>query len=107
MDLQNQARIKELTEEIGAENIVVLLGAAEPDSASIAAETVTLGDPTYAGCLAGVPLGLNVYHIVEPELKAEIDVAVYEAQVAMMEMVIDVEGLAEEVSKMRKEGSKF
>lgn len=107
MDLQNQVRIKELTEEMGAENIVVLLGAAEADSASIAAETVTVGDPTYAGCLAGVPLGLNVYHIVEPEIKAEVDAGVYEEQVAMMEMVVDVEALAEEVSKMRTEGSKY
>lgn len=107
MDLQNQARIKELTEEIGGENIVVLLGAAEADSASIAAETVTLGDPTFAGSLAGVPLGLKVYHIVESEIKAEINPAVYEEQVAMMEMVVDVDALADEVSKMRQLGSKY
>ena len=107
MDLQNQARIKELAEEIGGENIVVLLGAAEPDSASIAAETVTLGDPTYAGSLAGVQLGLNVFHVLEPEIKAEIAPAVYEEQAAMMEMVLDVDGLAAEVSKMRQEGSKY
>jgi len=107
MDLGNQARIKELTEQLGAENIVMLLGAAEPDSASIAAETVTLGDPTYAGPLGGVPLGLNVYHVLEPDIKAEIDPAVYEAQVAMMEMVVDVERLVDEVSKMRQEGSRY
>jgi betaine reductase len=107
MDLQNQARIKELAEQIGGENLVVLLGATEPDSASIAAETVTQGDPTFAGALAGVPLGLKVYHILEPEIKAEIDPAVYEAQAAMMEMVLDVDKLAAEVSKMRQEGSKF
>lgn len=107
MDLQNQARIKELTAEIGAENIVVLLGAAEPDTASIIAETVTLGDPTFAGSLAGVPLGLKVYHIIEPEIKIEIDPAVYEEQVAMMEMVVDVDALAAEVSKMRQDGSRF
>jgi len=107
MDLQNQARIKELAEELGGENIVVLLGAAEPDTASLAAETVTLGDPTYAGPLAGVSLGLRVYHVLEPEIKAEIDPAVYEEQAAMMEMVLDVDALAAEVSKMREEGSKF
>ncbi|NYE57875.1 betaine reductase [Carboxydothermus ferrireducens DSM 11255] len=107
MDLQNQARIKELAEELGGENIVVLLGAAEPDTASLAAETVTLGDPTFAGPLAGVSLGLKVYHILEPEIKAEIDPAVYEEQAAMMEMVLDVDALAAEVSKMRKEGSKY
>lgn len=107
MDLENQARIKELAEKLGGENIVILLGAAEPDSASIAAETVTLGDPTFAGPLAGVPLGLRVYHVLEPEIKAEIDPAVYEAQLAMMEMVVDVDGLAAEVAKMRQEGSQF
>lgn len=107
MDLQNQARIKELAEQAGGENLVVLLGAAEPDSASIAAETVTLGDPTYAGSLAGVPLGLAVYHIVEPEIKAEIAPNVYEAQIAMMEMVLDIDRLTAEVAKMRQEGSKF
>lgn len=107
MDLQIQARIKETTEQLGGENIVVLLGAAEPDSASIAAETVTLGDPTFAGSLAGVPLGLKVYHIVEPDIKAEVAPNVYEEQIAMMEMVLDVDGLTAEVSKMRAEGSKF
>lgn len=107
MDLQNQARIKELHDELGGENIVVLLGAAEPDSSSIAAETVMLGDPTFAGALGGVSLGLKTYHIVEPEIKAEVDAAVYEEQVAMMEMVLDVEGLIEETSKMRNENSKY
>jgi len=29
MDLENQKRVKELTEEFGAENIVVILGASE------------------------------------------------------------------------------
>ena len=107
MDLQIQARIKEMAEQLGGENIVVLLGAAEPDSASIAAETVTLGDPTYAGTLAGVPLGLKVYHIVEPEIKSEVAPNVYEEQIAMMEMVLDVDRLTEEVAKMREEGTKY
>ncbi len=106
MDLQNQARIKELTEQYGGENIVMLLGGAEPESASIAAETVTVGDPTFAGPLAGVSLGLKVYHVVEPEIKAEFDPKVYEEQVAMMEMVLDVDNLVAEVAKMRQEGSK-
>lgn len=106
MDLQIQARIKEIAEKIGSETLVILLGSAEPDSASIAAETVTTGDPTYAGSLAGVPLGLKVYHILEPEIKAEIDPAVYEAQAAMMEMVLDVDRLSDEVSKMRQELAK-
>ena len=74
MDLENQRRVKEFTDQYGADNIVVLLGAAEGEAAGLAAETVTLGDPTFAGPLAGVSLGLSVYHICEPEVKAEIDV---------------------------------
>ena len=59
MDLENQKRVKEFTEEFGAENIVVVLGAAEGEAAGLAAETVTLGDPTYAGPLAGVQLRIS------------------------------------------------
>ena len=103
--MQIQARIMELTEEIGGENLVLLHGAAEADSASIAAETVTVGDPTFAGPLGGVPLGLCVYHILEPVIKAEVEPAVYDAQAAMMEMVLDVERITEEVAKMRTECS--
>lgn len=104
MDLQNQAKIKEVAEQFGSENVVVLLGASEPSSASLAAETVTVGDPTYAGSLAGVSLGLPVYHVFEPEMKAEFDPAVYQEQVAMMEMVADVDKLTSEVASMRNAG---
>jgi betaine reductase len=103
MDLQNQAKIKEVAEQFGSENVVVILGATEPDSASLAAETVTVGDPTFAGSLAGVSLGLLVYHVFEPELKAEFDPNVYQEQVAMMEMVADVDKLNAEVAVMRKQ----
>ena len=105
MDLQNQARVKELAEQFGQDDLVVLLGASEPDSASITAETLILGDPTFAGPLAGVPLGLHVYHVLEPEIKAEIDPAVFEEHLSMMEMVMDVPKLAAEVSGMRNAGA--
>ena len=86
MDLENQKRVKEFAEEYGAENLVVVLGAAEGEAAGLAAETVTLGDPTFAGPLTGVQLGLTVYHVCEPEIKEEFDEAVYDEQVGMMEM---------------------
>ena len=59
MDLENQQRVKDAAEKYGAENVVVILGSSDPEGAEIYAETVTLGDPTFAGPLAGVPLGLN------------------------------------------------
>ena len=65
MDLENQKRVKEFAEEYGAENLVVVLGAAEGEAAGLAAETVTLGDPTFAGPLTGVQLGLTVYHVCD------------------------------------------
>ena len=97
MDLENQKRVKELTEKYGAENIVVIIGGAEAEAAGLAAETVTAGDPTFAGPLAGVQLGLRVYHAVEPEFKEAVDAAVYDEQIGMMEMVLDVDEIIEEV----------
>ncbi len=107
MDLENQKRVKDLTEKYGAENIVVILGAAEAEAAGLAAETVTAGDPTFAGPLAGVQLGLRVYHAVEPEFKNEVDPEVYDEQIGMMEMVLDVDEIISEVSDIREEYCKF
>ena len=102
MDLENQKRVLKLSEEYGPENVVVLLGAAEAEAAGLAAETVTAGDPTYAGPLAGVQLGLNVYHICEDEVKSETDPSVYDEQVGMMEMVMDVPAIHEEVGSRQR-----
>lgn len=107
MDLENQKRVKEYAEQFGAENLVVVLGAAEGEAAGLAAETVTAGDPTYAGPLAGVSLGLKVYHICEPEMKEEIDEAVYEEQISMMEMVLDVDDIVKEMTAIREQYTKF
>ncbi|RKD29102.1 glycine/sarcosine/betaine reductase complex protein A [Thermohalobacter berrensis] len=107
MDLENQQRVKDLTEKHGAENVVVILGAAEGEAAGLAAETVTAGDPTFAGPLAGVQLGLRVYHAVEPEFKNEVDPEVYDEQIGMMEMVLDVDEIIEEMKDIREEYCKF
>lgn len=101
MDLENQKRVKEFAEQYGADNVVVLLGAAEGEAAGLAAETVTLGDPTFAGPLAGVSLGLTCYHVCEPEVKAEFDPDVYDEQISMMEMVLDVDDICNEMHAIR------
>ena len=101
MDLENQKRVKDFADEYGAENLVVVLGAAEGEAAGLAAETVTLGDPTFAGPLTGVQLGLTVYHVCEPEMKAEFDEAVYDEQVGMMEMGLDVDDIVSEMQAIR------
>ena len=101
MDLENQKRVKDLAEANGPENIVVVLGASESEAAGLSAETVTAGDPTFAGPLAGVSLGLRVYHVCEPEIKAEIPADLYEEQIGMMEMVLDVDSIASEMKSSR------
>ena len=107
MDLQNQQRIKDAAEKFGAENTVVILGSSDAEGAGIYAETVSNGDPTYAGPLAGVPLGLAVYHVFDSEIRAEADAAAWEEQISMMEMVLNVDALVAAVSKMRAENSKY
>jgi len=107
MDLENQNRVKGVAEKYGAENVIVLLGASEAEAAGLAAETVTNGDPTYAGSLTGVQLGLRVYHVVEPEFKEAVDSSVYDEQIGMMEMVLDVDEIISEMSSMRQQYCKF
>lgn len=107
MDLENQKRVKEFADEYGAENLVVVLGAAEGEAAGLAAETVTAGDPTFAGPLTGVQLGLQVYHVCEPEMKEEFDEDVYDEQISMMEMVLDVDDIISEMTDIREQYCKF
>ncbi len=105
--MENQKRVKEFAEKYGAENLVVVLGAAEGEAAGLAAETVTNGDPTFAGPLTGVQLGLSVFHVCEPEIKDEVDESVYEEQISMMEMVLDVDDIISEMTPIREDYCKF
>lgn len=107
MDLENQNRVKTLTEKYGAESMLVLLGASEAEAAGLAAETVTNGDPTYAGPLSGVQLGLRVYHAVESEFKEAVDANVYDDQVGMMELVLDVDSIIAEMRSIRDQFCKY
>jgi glycine reductase len=107
MDLENQRRVKESAEEFGPENVIVLIGASEGDASALAAETVTAGDPTYAGPLTGVSLGLQVYHVCEEAVKAEFDEDVYDDQVSMMEMVLDLDDIVEKMEDIRSQFTKF
>ena len=93
MDLQNQQRIIDAAERYGAENCVVILGSSDAEGADLRRDRND-GDPTFAGPLAGVSLGLAVYHIFDEEIRSECDEAQWEEQISMMEMVLDPEALA-------------
>jgi len=103
MDLENQKRVKALAEEHGKENIIVLLGGADAEASGLIAETVLNGDPAYAGVLTGVQLGLPAYHVLEPEIKNDIDPGLFDENLSMMEMVLEVDEIVEEVSSIRKQ----
>jgi glycine/sarcosine/betaine reductase complex component A len=97
MDPENQDRIKSLVDEHGADDLVVVLGAADLESLEVTAETVTVGDPAYVGPLAGVQLGLPVVHILEEDIKKQVDPQVYEDQVGLLEMTLEIEQVREAV----------
>src|SRR6266851_3459181 len=88
MGLEDQAAVKRVADEHGSD-VVVLLGTPDAESTQTLAQTVVAGDPSYAGPLAGVPLGLPVFHVFEPEVRDQVPADVYEAQVALMEMSLD------------------
>jgi betaine reductase len=102
MDLEDQGRIKTKVNEIGGEDVLVILGSPSAAAAEMYAETVTSGDPTYAGPLAGIALKLPVYYIAEEEIKRQIPPQVYEEQVAMMEMVLPTDEISERVRVIRE-----
>ena len=99
MDPENQDRIKGLVDTHGADDLVVVLGAADLESLEVAAETVTMGDPAYVGPLAGVQLGLPVVHILEEDVKAQVDPGVYDEQVGLLEMTLEIEQVREAARK--------
>jgi hypothetical protein len=101
MDLHTQEAIIRAVDQHGKDQLLVVLGAPDPESAEIAAETVVLGDPSYAGPLAGTQLGLDVYHVLEDEIRAAVPDDVWEEQVGVLSDVLDGEGIAAAVAAMR------
>ena len=103
MDPDNQALIKRIVDEIGGDDLVVMLGAADAEAVEVAAETVRDGDPAWVGPLAGVQLGLPVLHVFEDEVKDQADDGVYEAQIGFFEMTLDVDEVKAAMKRARGE----
>jgi glycine reductase len=103
MDPDNQALIKRIVDEIGGDDLVVMLGAADAEAVEVAAETVRDGDPAWVGPLAGVQLGLPVLHVFEDEVKDQADDGVYEAQIGFFEMTLDVDEVKSAMKRARGE----
>jgi betaine reductase len=105
MDLEGQGRIKQVVERIGTDGVIAVLGANSPSAVEMAAATLKSGDPSYAGPLAGVALGIPSFHILEPEITRQIAPEVYERELALSAMAMDGEAVAAPVRAIREGGA--
>ena len=101
-DRQGQEGIKSIVDQYGRDNLIVVLGAPDADSAELYAETVTNGDPSWVGPLAGVALKLPVYHIMEDTIKSQINPKCYQEHLALMEMALEVDKISQALAKVRE-----
>jgi len=94
--------VKKIADQYGKDGIIVVLGSPDADSSELYAETLINGDPSWLGPLAGVSLGLPVYHIMEPEIKSQIEPAVYKEHLELLEIALDVEKITEGLNRVRQ-----
>jgi hypothetical protein len=102
MNFENQGIIKRLADQYGPENLAVVLGNGEASGVEVFAETVTQGDPTYAGPLAGVALKIPVYHVLEQEVMAEVPAKLRDEKLQLSSLVIDVEPMRQALHASRE-----
>lgn len=102
MGLEYQTTIKNLTDQYGAKNLVVMLGFLNLSLFLIYVTTLNFGDISYAGPLSGVALRLLIHHILEPEIKAQIPEDVYTEQIGLMEIIVGSKKI-KEIAQIVKE----
>jgi glycine reductase len=102
MNFENQGVIKRLADQYGPENLAVVLGNGEANGVEVFAETVTQGDPSYAGPLAGVALEIPVYHILEEEVLSALPDNLREEKLQLSSLVIDVEPMHQVLKTARE-----
>ena len=103
MDLEEQDAIKRLAEGGERDRMVVLLGTPTAGSTMMTAMTLTQGDPSYAGPLAGIPLGLPTFHILEDDVKQAIPADVYEREIGPLEFVLDRDAIIKAIHHVREQ----
>jgi len=102
MNFENQGIIKRLADQYGPENLAVVLGNGEASGVEVFAETVTQGDPTYAGPLAGVALKIPVYHVLEEEVVGFVPEGLRKEKLELSALVIDIEPMHEVLRASRE-----
>ena len=81
--------------------MVAILGANSPTAVEMTALTLKSGDPSYAGPLAGIELGIPSFHILEPEITRQIDPALYERELALSALAMDVDEVIKPLGDIR------
>jgi glycine reductase len=102
MNFENQGVIKRLADQYGSENLTVVLGNGEANGVEVFAETVTGGDPSYAGPLAGVALKIPVYHVLEEDVMSQVPEKLREEKLQLSSLVIDVEPMHQVLRSSRE-----
>jgi hypothetical protein len=102
MNFENQGIIKRLADQYGPENLAVVLGNGEASGVEVFAETVTEGDPSYAGPLAGVPLKIHVYHVLEEEVMEVVPEKLREEKLQLSSLVINIEPMRQVLQASRE-----
>jgi glycine/sarcosine/betaine reductase complex component A len=81
--------------------VIALIGTPTPESTRMVALTLTEGDPTWAGPLAGVRLGVPVFHVAEPTVKALVAAEVWDREVGLAEHALDTAAIITELQGVR------
>ena len=102
MNFENQGVIKRLADQYGPENLTVILGNGEANGVEVFAETVTEGDPSYAGPLAGVALKIPVYHLLENEVMSQVPESLREEKLQLSALVVDVDPMHQVLEASRQ-----
>ena len=105
MDLEGQGRIRQIVEQAGTDDVVAVLGANSAAAVEMTALTLKSGDPSYAGALAGIALGIPSFHILEPEIVGQIDAALYERELALSALAMDVDEVVAPMKSIRDGGA--
>ena len=104
MDLEGQGRIRQVVEQAGTEDVVAVLGANSAAAVEMTALTLKSGDPSYAGALAGIALGIPSFNILEPEIVGQVDPALYERELALSALAMDVDEVIAPMRSLREAG---
>jgi len=101
MDLEGQGRIKLVVEQAGTDNVIAVLGANSPTAVEMTALTLKRGDPSYAGPLTGIALGIPSYHVLESEIADQFDPSLYERELALPALAMDVSEVVAPLKSIR------